>query len=148
MLSQLLKMFLKKGTYLGVLKDLDGKKQNNYYFAAPINIDGNKQILFIRVKHVAGRNKLFYIHDVFTDEEIKEAAPYSGEQNANLRSLRVAALAKSIIQDYEKYKYNAPPFLEGRYPLIFLTDKHMLIEIEVTPIFKYETLTFQKAHSL
>ena len=98
-----IKDVLEKGTYLGVLKDLDGKKQNNYYFAAPITIDGKKQTLFIRVKHVAGRNKLFYIHDVFTDEEIKEAAPYSGEQNANLRSLRGAALAKSIIQDYEKY---------------------------------------------
>ena len=93
---------LEKGTYLGVIKDLDGKRQNNYYFAAPILIDGQKDILFIRVKHVAGRNKLFYTHDIFTLDEIKKVTPYSGELNATQRSLRGATLAKSIIQDYEK----------------------------------------------
>ena len=93
---------LEKGVYLGVLKDFDGELQNNYYFAAPIKIDENDKILFIRVKHVAGRDKLFYIHDIFTSEEIEKAAPFSGEPDTTRRRLRGAALAKSIIQDYEK----------------------------------------------
>lgn len=97
-----IKTVLEKGTYLGVLKDSDGKRQNNYYFAAPITIDNEQKILFIRVKHVAGRDKLFYIHDVFTNEEIKKATPYSGELDTTQRSLRGAALARSIIQDYEE----------------------------------------------
>ena len=93
---------LEKGTYLGVIKDFEGKRQNNYYFAAPITIDNDKNILFIRVKHVAGRDKALYIHDIFTLDEIKKVTPYSGEPNATRRSLRGATLAKSIIQDYEK----------------------------------------------
>ena len=94
---------LEKGTYLGVIRDLDGKRQNNYYFAAPIEIDGEKDVLFVRVKHVAGREQAFYIYDVFTLDEIKKAVSYSGELDATQRSLRGAALAKNIIQDYEKY---------------------------------------------
>lgn len=93
---------LEKGTYLGVIKDFEGKRQNNYYFAAPITIDNDKNILFIRAKHVAGRDKTLYIHDIFTLDEIKKVTPYSGEPNATRRSLRGATLAKSIIQDYEK----------------------------------------------
>ena len=109
---------LEKGTYLGVIKDFEGKRQNNYYFAAPITIDNDKNILFVRVKHIAGRNKTLYIHDIFTLDEIKKVTPYSGEPNATRRSLRGATLAKSIIQDYEKNN------IIQNNPLLFQTAYH------------------------
>ena len=109
---------LEKGTYLGVIKDFEGKRQNNYYFAAPITIDNDKNILFIRVKHVAGRDKALYIHDIFTLDEIKKVTPYSGEPNATRRSLRGATLAKSIIQDYEKNN------IIQNNPILFQTAYH------------------------
>lgn len=109
---------LEKGTYLGVIKDFEGKRQNNYYFAAPITTDNDKNILFIRVKHVAGRDKALYIHDIFTLDEIKKVTPYSGEPNATRRSLRGATLAKSIIQDYEKNN------IIQNNPILFQTAYH------------------------
>lgn len=109
---------LEKGTYLGVIKDFEGKRQNNYYFAAPITIDNDKNILFIRVKHVAGRDKALYIHDIFTLDEIKKVTPYSGEPNATRRSLRGATFAKSIIQDYEKNN------IIQNNPILFQTAYH------------------------
>lgn len=109
---------LEKGTYLGVIKDFEGKRQNNYYFAAPITIDNDKNILFIRIKHVAGRDKALYIHDIFTLDEIKKVTPYSGEPNATRRSLRGATLAKSIIQDYEKNN------IIQNNPILFQTAYH------------------------
>lgn len=109
---------LEKGTYLGVIKDFEGKRQNNYYFAAPITIDNDKNILFIRVKHVAGRDKALYIHDIFTLDEIKKVTPYSGEPNATRRSLRGATLAKSIIHDYEKNN------IIQNNPILFQTAYH------------------------
>jgi hypothetical protein len=68
-----IKTVLEKGAYLGFGADLDGKNINNYYFAAPVKIDDNRKIVFVRArKRAAGANR-FYVHDVYTEEDIKKS---------------------------------------------------------------------------
>jgi hypothetical protein len=68
-----IKPILEHGVYIGNAPDWNGKKIQNYYFAAPVNLDGKRKIVFIRIRENEGRPKLFYVHEVFTDEEIKKS---------------------------------------------------------------------------
>ena len=70
---------------------------------------GNNELL-LKLQAVEVSN----LYVVFTLDEIRTVAPYTGELNATQRSLRGATLAKSIIQDYEKNKIiqNNPLYIE------------------------------------
>lgn len=111
-----LKTVLESGTYLGVMKDADGKRINNHYFAAPVKIDEETKIVFIRVRETAGDKSRFYIHDVFTSDEIEKVNSYSGIP-VTLRTKTGADLYKSIIQDYEKNNIiqNNPILFQAAY---------------------------------
>ncbi|MDR1149235.1 MAG: cytochrome P450 [Spirochaetaceae bacterium] len=43
-----IKTVLEKGAFLGVLDDLYGQPVKNYYFAAPVDLDGQDKIVFVR----------------------------------------------------------------------------------------------------
>ena len=50
--------------------DKDGKPIINYYFAGKVKIGDNDKIVFVRTRKNAGRANRFYVHEVFTEEEI------------------------------------------------------------------------------
>ena len=65
-----IKPILEKGTYLGNLRDFSGKPINNFYFAGLVNFEGDKKIVFVRTRQAEGRNNRFYVHEVFTEDDI------------------------------------------------------------------------------
>ena len=69
-----LKPLLERGVYLGNMKDLDGECDlNNHYFAGKVKIDGKERYLFCRVKESIGQDrKRFYVHSVFSEDDIKK----------------------------------------------------------------------------
>ncbi|MDR0466140.1 MAG: hypothetical protein LBH94_02150, partial [Deltaproteobacteria bacterium] len=64
---------IQNGAYLGHMADLEGKAIENYYFSAPVEIDGTRKIVFARVREVEGNPASFYVHEVFTEDEIEKA---------------------------------------------------------------------------
>ena len=69
----LLKPVLENGEYLGHLPDFSGESIDNHYFAAPVEIDGERKILFIRVVEPLGKPSSLHVHEVFTEDEIKRS---------------------------------------------------------------------------
>ncbi|MDR1468839.1 MAG: hypothetical protein LBT00_06050 [Spirochaetaceae bacterium] len=67
------KTVLEKGAYLEKFPDLLGEPVTNHYFASPITVDGANKYLFVRVTEE--KNKIFYLHEVFSPEEIEKAKP-------------------------------------------------------------------------
>ncbi|MBS1369738.1 MAG: hypothetical protein HPZ91_07245 [Lentisphaeria bacterium] len=63
---------LEHGAYLGSAPDKDGKPLVNHYFAAPVQIGGNRKIVFVRTRQAEGRPNRFYVHEVFTEDEIEK----------------------------------------------------------------------------
>lgn len=68
-----IKAVLEIGAYLGEMQDLNGKNIMNYYFAAPVDIDGNNKIVFIRVRKKGTGLRRFYVHDIYTLDDIKKS---------------------------------------------------------------------------
>lgn len=50
--------------------DKDGKPIVNYYFAGKVNIGDVEKIVFVRTRKSDGRANRFYVHEVFTEDEI------------------------------------------------------------------------------
>ena len=63
---------LTKDVYLGNAPDKDGKTIENYYFAAKVKIGDADKIVFIRSRKAEGMPNRFYVHEVFTEDEIKK----------------------------------------------------------------------------
>ena len=92
---------LEQGAYLGTKQDFRGMKIQNYYFAAPVSIDGNKKIVFVRVRK-KGMGKLrFYIHDIYTLNEIKKsgASKTTGTAHNVQNKGKAPDLYKSILHE-------------------------------------------------
>jgi hypothetical protein len=68
-----IKPILERGVYIGNAPDWNGNQIQNYYFAAPIKLDKKRKIVFIRIREKGGYPKLLYVHEVFTEDEIKKA---------------------------------------------------------------------------
>jgi len=71
---------LERGAYLRSMDDLEGKPIKNYYFAAPVEIDGARKVVFVRAREVENNPTSLYVHEVFTEDEIEK----SDELNALL----------------------------------------------------------------
>jgi hypothetical protein len=113
-----IKPVLENGAYLGMLDDFYGLPEENHYFAAPIALDGDRKIVFVRVKQKSGGDKRLHIHEVFTEDEIKNAAPLDAEikkrfpvvpnmQTAltgNHKDRKQSDLYRSIINDWLSVK--------------------------------------------
>ena len=96
------------------MDDLFGLPEKNYYFAAPVDLDNDRKILFVRVKQKENKNKRFYVHEVFTKDEIKNALPLeqemikrkSGSPNVQtatpdfVPARKQADLYRSILKDF------------------------------------------------
>ena len=62
---------MRNAAYIGKLSDFDGKQIINHYFVYPIEYEGEKNYVFCRVRDRLNERR-FYVHDVFTDKEIRE----------------------------------------------------------------------------
>jgi hypothetical protein len=93
-----LKDVIERGAYIGHASDITGATIENYYWAAPVNINGDKKIVFIRTRKADGdpRNKL-YVHEVFTEDEIKNSKAIKPQGVLTSADLRASELYKSLI---------------------------------------------------
>lgn len=122
---------MKKAAYLGFEKDFDNRTIANHYFTFPIMYDGVKRFVFCRVRFPDGGKKSFYVHEVFTQEEIKEKSQSLQTQPIpyeKVRQLRGLALYKYILADF--YGKNNDELLETLFqrawhgtPYDFFDDK-------------------------
>ena len=97
------KDILEKGTYLGYEKDFDGKPIDNHYFSGKIKYGDDEKIVFCRVRENAGDESRFYVHEVFTEDEIKKEATMRTSNPSSLR-LTGKPLYSFILQDVLKVK--------------------------------------------
>jgi hypothetical protein len=75
-----IKAILQEGAFLSELDDFNPENNiRNYYFAAPVALDGERKIVFIRVQQIEEGSKKFYVHEVFTEDEVRAAAPLQEE---------------------------------------------------------------------
>ncbi len=97
-----LKPLLQNGVYLGNMSDLDGEKDlNNHYFAGKVKIDEKEKYLFCRVKESIGQGKKrFYVHSVFSEDDIKNKEPPS-KAGVDINQLpRGDSLYVMLLQNY------------------------------------------------
>ena len=94
-----IKDVLEKGTYLGYEGNrTSNDKIDNHYFAGKIRYGDKEKIIFCRVKNAAGDKNRFYVHEVFTEDEIKkEASNTVADVDPSL--LTGTPLYKFILQD-------------------------------------------------
>ncbi len=92
------KDILESGTYLGYERDFSGKNISNHYFAGKIYYGNEEKIVFCRVRETDGLTSRFYVHEVFTEDEIKKAV-HVPVINGSLPQLIGKPLYKFILQD-------------------------------------------------
>lgn len=63
---------LERAAYIGNARDWIRENADNHYFAAPVEIDGEPKIVFIRVISEAGVPSRLHVHEIFTEEEIEK----------------------------------------------------------------------------
>ena len=93
-----IKSVLEKGVYIGYEKDFNGENIDNHYFAGKVQYGDEDKIIFCRVRETAGDTNRFYVHEVFTDEEIKKEAD-NAVTDGSLPLLIGKPLYKFILQD-------------------------------------------------
>jgi len=61
---------IEKGKIIDISNDFDGKPIKNTLIVAPIQIGRRLEILVVRLRMVKGHDNKFYVHDIFTSEEL------------------------------------------------------------------------------
>ncbi|MDR1803189.1 MAG: hypothetical protein LBQ94_06230 [Treponema sp.] len=61
---------IEKGKIIDISNDFDGKPIKNTLIVAPIQIGKKPEILVVRLRMVKGHDNKFYVHDIFTSEEL------------------------------------------------------------------------------
>jgi hypothetical protein len=84
------------------MRDFGGNNLANHYFAAPVEIDGKRKIVFARARQSDGQAGRFYVHEVFTSSEIENSPAAAG--NAPTHPAKAvkgygAELYKNILRD-------------------------------------------------
>ena len=102
------KEILEKGTYLGFEPGFDtiNKNIDNHYFAAKIKYGNDEKIVFCRVRENHGDKSRFYVHEVFTEDEIKKAS-HASVVDGSLPRLIGKPLYLYILQDVLNVKKNS-----------------------------------------
>ena len=68
----ILKDAMEKGEYLGSLPDWARERWSDHYFATKVRIGNDDKILFIRVLEPEGIRRSLYVHEIYTDDELKK----------------------------------------------------------------------------
>ena len=71
---------LKNGAFLGDLGDLDGHNLVNLYWGGTVLLNGEKKVIFVRARRPFKQATKFYVHDVFTEEDIKKYPPLAAAE--------------------------------------------------------------------
>ena len=85
--------------FIGETKDFDGADIDNGYFCYPMMYQGERQVVFCRVRRDMNSNKL-YVHEVFTEDEIKDNSFQTVAQSLNSKPHGGNVLYKSILTDF------------------------------------------------
>ena len=85
--------------FIGETKDFDGADIDNGYFCYPMMYQGENQVVFCRVRRDMNSNKL-YVHEVFTEDEIKDIPLQAAAKFLNSKPHGGNALYKSILTDF------------------------------------------------
>ncbi|MDR0731047.1 MAG: hypothetical protein LBF63_05205, partial [Treponema sp.] len=103
-----IKPILEDGAFLSELDDFNPDTGiKNYYFAAPVNLDNERKIVFIRVRETPGNNKRFYVHEVFTEDEVRAAAPLQDELDKRTRDTLLQPGASGNISEQNNVQPSA-----------------------------------------
>ena len=104
---------LEKGSYLGMLPDKDGNPIENHYFAGRVRIGENEKIVFVRTRQAKGTPNRFYVHEVFTQEEIEKSGDFHRVTSDADRPYRNSPdFYRSILANYLKGKTADAPGAE------------------------------------
>ena len=104
---------LEKGSYLGMLPDKDGNPIENHYFAGRVRIGENEKIVFVRTRQAKGTSNRFYVHEVFTQEEIEKSGDFHRVTSDADRPYRNSPdFYRSILANYLKGKTADAPGAE------------------------------------
>lgn len=104
---------LEKGSYLGMLPDKDGNPIENHYFAGRVRIGENEKIVFVRTRQAKGTSNRFYVHEVFTQEEIEKSGDFHRVTSDADRPYRNSPdFYRSILANYLKSKTADAPGAE------------------------------------
>lgn len=96
---------LEQGEYLGTLPDKDGKPIENHYFAGKVRIGERESIVFVRTRKAEGMPNRFYVHEVFTQEEIEKSEGIRGVTSDADRPFRNSSdFYRRILAEYLKVK--------------------------------------------
>ena len=98
---------LTKGVYLGSEADKDGKPIVNYYFAGKVNIGDVEKIVFVRTRKSEGRANRFYVHEVFTEDEIAKLGSQQTDAalaNTSRKYRNASEFYRNIIAKVLNYK--------------------------------------------
>lgn len=91
---------LQQGKYIGSKKDKDGKPIDNHYFVARVKIGDENKIVFVRVRKAAGTPNRFYVHEVYTDDDIKKSIDTYGVTDADRPFQSASDFYKNLIAKY------------------------------------------------
>lgn len=95
---------LRNGVYLDSSKDKDGKPIDNHFFAARANFGGEDRVVFVRTREAAGDNNRFYVHEVYTEDEIMKAVNARGVADPDRPFQGAADFYKNLIARYLEVK--------------------------------------------
>ena len=101
------KEVLENGTYLGYEPGFEenNKDIDNHYFAGKIKYGDDEKIVFCRVREADGDTERFYVHEVFTEDEIKKGVR-STVTDVDPPLLTGTPLYKFILQEILNVKKN------------------------------------------
>lgn len=99
---QAIKPILTNGVYLGEMDDLDGNDIDNHYFAGKIKLDGKEKFVFCRIRESVRSKggKRFYLHSVYTEDDIKKGALNKAAPTYKKQDNSGAPLELSLIQNF------------------------------------------------
>lgn len=97
-----IKPILSHGVYLGEMDDLEGNDINNHYFAGKIKIDGKEKYVFCRIRESvrSKAGKRFYLHSVYTEDDIKKGALNKAAPTYKKQDNSGAPLELRLIQNF------------------------------------------------
>lgn len=82
---------------------------NNNYFVAKVKIGDAEKIVFVRTRLAAGTSKnRFYVHEVFTQEEIEKAGNILGVTDADRPFPNVSEFYRKIVANVLNVKPQEP----------------------------------------
>ena len=110
---QALPVVIKQGVLLSITDDFDGKPLKNTLIAAPVQIDGEKDIVIARLRTKKGDVSRFYLHEVhsYLDKKKESSTSKTGRQDSRSTALKggsAISAGKPVMNRSEAFMHNIP----------------------------------------